>query len=491
MRFRYAALKGSAGGEFSEAERRLHLGDVVRWTLRREHRTEGSARSLVAGLDEMSRMMLGAIETTDGGGQGWVQLGAGPALADPDGSPGPLALGDHVTAVTTVTQPANLRPRFQVFSNVDNAAQLLVELGLKDTRRVQKFIDEELGRLPKGKVPIFIQDGLSNLEAIGWLACLLTTESERASGTSPPGVVLTGSDGAGWHLVPLHGLAGRKEVPEIAIPEGLDTLHFAGWSRPAPGPAVRLRDPRAVCGLLRGEAAFDRAAFQSRPSALSVLPLRLPRRVRVEGLPIHKNKPLWVVQARDLITADQRYSVELLVCPDPAVVFAPTPPKDTARPGGSYWVKVADPVQGVPGWKVPCRFERLESPAVPTLLSTIYSGRDQRGGIHLVPEAGACALIHWTGRLCEHPVLTHLTRPADDEGDREKRHVDDVRALGAAAVRLPEGREFVWDIPSLHVAASRDIQLLSRQGRLRLVREHGRVLQVGQEFVDIDPTSRS
>lgn len=489
MLFRYATLDRHRDGTFSSAERLLVLGDVVTWRLLREHSARKTASRFPAtGQDALGRLMLGPVEQSLNG-QAWEQLSTGPAVAEPAIEPGPLRLASQLSAITTLSPPARHHPCFRVFANLDNAGELLLKLGVPDTRRIQKLLDSELPHLPKGKIPIFVQDGLSDLEALGWLSCLLTIEADRRSSRSQPSIVLTGSDGAGWHLVPLHLLASRKEVPEVALPAGLDHLEFVGWGKPITGPSVKMRDGRSACAVFKGEGTYEPAAFRSRMPSSSVLPLRLPERIRLRKRPPGMARRLWVVQLRELLTGDGRHAVEALVSPDPAALFAPVPPKDTMMPGGSYSVEIGEAASDVPEWTVPCRFLRLDSSFVPVVLSTIYSGLNQRGGVHFVPEKGSRALVEWTGRLSEHPVLTHLTRPAGERksADQNGQHTSDVRKLGSAAVQLPQGRGLALDVPSLQAAAEGDVQLLSRKGQLRLKREQGRILQVGQEFIDVDP----
>jgi hypothetical protein len=364
-----------------------------------------------------------------------------------------------------------------------------------------------LATLPDGKVPLFLQEGHSDFESLAWLQLMLTEQVARnaqpdfSNSLTPASIVMTGSDGNGWHLVPLHALKDRHEIPDVCLPQEESWLTLSG-NLPIPcGRWTKCRDEFAMGWQFKGEGFFDALSFLNRPLEQSVLPLRLRKKMLPVDLQEQISSDLWVVEQRDIFTHEGKHEIELLTCADPVRFIGPAVPAGSKRPGGLYRVRVNRVPEDVPDWAVESQFLNFSSPQdVLVKLSTPYAATESIGGLHLVPEVGTELLVAWDGSLGDFPTMVTAPRPIIDSV-QDQNGVADVRDLGPVAFEPARDRNLAICIPkgtmsvdfpegsggTLETFADKDVILGSFNGTIMLQRDAGRVFQIGQEYVDIDP----
>ena len=240
-----------------------------------------------------------------------------------------------------------------------------------------------------------------------------------------------------------------------------------------------------------------RRRFLEREHGNSVLPMRLPKTLLPDG---HSDGgDQWVVAVHETFTHSGGHAISVVTCDDPASMFTPVPPHGVNSLGGLFRARITEIPDDVPNWNVGCELLDVSSPSnVIVKLSTPYGGLNNIGGLNLVPELGSQVLVSWTGRLSDVPTI--LTAPRPTAGS-DKDDAPDVRELGPSAFEAGPEKDLCIHVPSgsvdlnlpkdskgtLRVRVDKDIVLTSEQGELLLIRNGGRVLKVGKEFVDIDP----
>jgi hypothetical protein len=504
MWFRFDKLEDS-GVTFTRAIRQMVIGGETRWQLTRGERT--STRECVLEVETDGRLDLGRVQWSSDNLQ-WHDINASESVAiDWPGTAS--AIRTELTGVSTTFPLERSLPQRRVTGFQISPGQLLLTLGLSNTNRVQTLLDQELAFLPDGKVPLFLQMGQSDLESLAWLQVVLTDQVARnvqfdsLSSHSPVAIVLTGSDGDGWHLVPLHQLKDRQAIPDVPLPTGCERIEFTGSMSIPCGCWAKRWDERSMCRQFKGRGTFDAALFSDRPVKHSILPLRLPRTMLPPDLQKKYSSDQWVIEQRDIFTHEGKHEIELLACEDPARFIGPAAPLNSNRPGGLYRVRVKRVPKDVPNWTVDCQILGLSSPEdVPVKLSTPYAATESVGGLHLVPEPETELLAAWDGSLSDFPTMLTAPRPVA-ESSRGASSIADVRDLGRLAFEPARDRDFAVSIPkgtlsidipsdsggSLQAFVDKDITLASLNGNITFQRDAGRVFQIGQNFVDIDPTN--
>ena len=490
MFFRQSNLTGTAAANYSRAVRILTMGGPVVWQLHANSALQNEEPLQFRVIGPNQPLSLGNVQFSSDR-KVWSNLSSHAVVisaAEPDRV---LSHGKVLEGITTVVPPASERVMYRAFPLVANAGNLLMQFGQTDTNRIQSVLDEQL-ILPEGRVPLFIQNGWTDTESLAWMACLLTEEIRISRRDEAANLVLTGSDGNGWQIVPLHGLSRQKKVPQLLLPP-VD-LADIGWSVPRTGPHVRLKGSAAPCKRLIAEFSLNCIDLKPRTSADTLLPLRLPAAMLKGKLAEWQ----WVVGMQESWSSDDRYRIELDVCRDPASLFEPVPPATLRPPEGILRGKVAKPSNKLPAWTLRCELIDFENTMAAVAMSTLYCGQNGQSGLHVVPEETSPLLIIWRGRLSEYPVALNSPRPAGQPASEP-----DVRKLGPLAAKFPKTRgvnvEFGDGLltmflsgdgansGSAHIATRRDLELSTEKGDIRLARKDGRTLKVGISNVDVDP----
>ena len=260
MWFRFSGDNSDVGDTFVRAIRRMTLGDEVTWHLFRDQKAATSSTWQFS-EDSLGRVLLGRVQCSHDN-QVWEDITRSDLVARlPDVEELSSTRSNEVIGIATYAMSSHLQQQFRVVSVDATPGQVLIDLGLPNTNRIQDFLDHEIGRLPTGKVPLIVQEGQSDLDLLAWMPVLLTNEASVFEPEAPRAVALTGSDGNGWHLVPLHSLSERPEVPELLLPEECSDFKYQGRVFFPVAERLRSRVPHCAFRMFTATGLFDPAAF--------------------------------------------------------------------------------------------------------------------------------------------------------------------------------------------------------------------------------------
>ena len=174
MWFRFEKLM-SSDVTFTRAVRRLVIGDQATWRLTRDHLT--NTREYFPDVESDGRVALGRVQWSSDNQQ-WHDINVSESIACD--WPGSVSLiRERLTGVSSILPAERLLPRLRVTAFQISPGQLLLDLGLSNTNRIQTLLDQELATLPDGKVPLFLQEGHSDFESLAWLQLMLTEQVAR------------------------------------------------------------------------------------------------------------------------------------------------------------------------------------------------------------------------------------------------------------------------------------------------------------------------
>jgi hypothetical protein len=296
----------------------------------------------------------------------------------------------------------------------------------------------ELGRItfPDDGHASIVQDGLSDWEFVGhvldqcnllrpgapWLPLTLMGGVSPQSSTSGKWVVTPGCRQAyeSWSDVDRRKLHFRDDQGS----DGCGRIEFGSISSKG-------RSPSFPHGIIpapiywRQDRKFDDGAWQ-RWSTID-----LPR-FTSDGVMIWKIVDRLYNFGQSTIEWESR----LWTMPPDAIVPSPIPSvhlrpwiglgKITGRSPKGYWLQTE-----LPG------FESGEN-AADVRLTTPYSGRDGRKGVHLVPENGTEVEVRWSGRFDASLLFGGNIRSGDANFDSPSLYVEDLFTAQYANVRVPK-----------------------------------------------------